>query len=229
MSRTFQLDERSLGEAVATLAQVDADLAAIMARHGSPPLWARDAGFQTLLKIILEQQVTLESGQAAYERLERAAGTIEAGAIVNLGEAGAREAGLTRQKARYVVELARAVLDGRLDLDAVTRAPDDEARARLVAIPGIGDWTVDVYLLLALRRPDAWPHGDLALANSAQFVKRLPQRPTPLELSALAEAWRPWRAVAARLLWHSYLSGDRVRSTGKGNGKRKDRPNGRPG
>jgi DNA-3-methyladenine glycosylase II len=216
VSRPFQVDEGSLAEAVAALAEVDADLAEILGRHGSPPLWAREAGFQTLLKIILEQQVTLESGQAAYDRLERAAGTIEAEAIIDLGEAGAREAGLTRQKARYVVEVARAVLDGRLDLHAVARASDDAARARLVAIPGIGDWTVDVYLLLALRRPDAWPRGDLALANSAQFVKRLPQRPTFAELDHLAESWRPWRSVAARMLWHSYLSGDRPRRSNGG-------------
>jgi DNA-3-methyladenine glycosylase II len=216
VSRPFQLDEGSLGEAVAALAEVDADLAEILARHGSPPLWAREAGFQTLLKIILEQQVTLESGQAAYDRLERAAGTIEAGAIIDLGEAGARAAGLTRQKARYVLELARAVFDGRLDLDAVARASDDDARAMLVAIHGIGDWTVDVYLLLALRRPDAWPRGDLALASSAQFVKRLSDRPTFAELDRLAESWRPWRSVAARLLWHSYLSGDRSRRSNGG-------------
>jgi DNA-3-methyladenine glycosylase II len=216
VSDPFQLDEGSLGEAVVALAEVDADLAAVLARHGSPPLWAREASIKTLLKIILEQQVTLESGQAAYDRLERAAGTIEAGAIIDLGEAGARRAGLTRQKARYVLELARAVFDGRLDLDAVARASDDDARAMLIAIPGIGDWTVDVYLLLALRRPDAWPRGDLALANSAQFVKRLPHRPTFAELDRLAEKWRPWRSVAARLLWHSYLSGDRPRRSNGG-------------
>jgi DNA-3-methyladenine glycosylase II len=174
-----------------------------------PPLWPRDPGFRTLVQILLEQQVTLSSGEAAFARLERAAGRVDPGALLVLGEDGARSAGLTLQKARYVVALARAVLDGSVHLEMLAKSPDEAVRATLLAVPGIGPWTVDVYLLMALRRPDAWPTADIALAASAQFVKRLPQRPTFAELDCLAESWRPWRAVAARLLWHSDLSGDR--------------------
>jgi DNA-3-methyladenine glycosylase II len=207
------MDSGLLAEGITWLSGRDADLARVVERHGPPPLWPRDPGFQTLIRIILEQQVTLSSGEAAFGRLERAAGRVEPEAIVTLGEDGARAAGLTRQKARHVVALSRAVLDRSLDLAAIDIAGDDDARATLLAVPGIGPWTIDVYLLMALRRPDAWPTADIALASSAQFVKRLPRRPTFAELDLMAETWRPWRAAAARLLWHSYLSGDRPRPT----------------
>ena len=209
--RPAQLDEKALGQAIDVLTARDPDLARVVERHGPPPLWPREPGFETLVRIILEQQVTLSSGEAALARLARAAGSIDPAALVALGEDGARGAGLTRQKSRYVVALAQAVLDGTLDLRSVETVSDDEARATLLAVPGVGPWTIDVYLLMALRRPDAWPTADIALAASAQFVKRLPQRPTFAELDRMAEAWRPWRAAAARLLWHSYLSGDRPR------------------
>jgi DNA-3-methyladenine glycosylase II len=206
------MDASMLAEGITWLSRRDPDLARVVEGHGPPPLWPRDPGFQTLIRIILEQQVTLSSGEAAFGRLERAAGRVEPEAIVRLGEDGSRAAGLTRQKARYVVALSRAVLDRSLDLAGIDIAGDDDARATLVAVPGIGPWTIDVYLLMALRRPDAWPTADIALASSAQFVKRLPRRPTFAELDLMAEGWRPWRAAAARLLWHSYLSGDRPRA-----------------
>ena len=207
------LDEALLLDCVGALTARDPDLAAVVERHGPPPLWPRDPGFQTLVRIVLEQQVTLSSGEAAFARLEGAAGSVDPRSLVSLGEDGARGAGLTRQKARYVVALAQAVLDGTLDLEAVSTTTDDAARTILLTVPGVGPWTIDVYLLMALRRPDAWPTADIALAASAQFVKRLPNRPTFAELDRMADAWRPWRAVAARLLWHSYLCGDRPRAT----------------
>jgi DNA-3-methyladenine glycosylase II len=203
------LDELTVQRAAGQLARSDPDLSAVLTRHGPPSLWAREPGFQTLVRIILEQQVTLESGRAAFERLESAAGHVDPDALVRLGEMGARAAGITRQKSGYLIGLAAAVVGGTLDVDVLERLPDNDVRSALIAVPGIGPWTADVYLLLALRRPDAWPTADMALAASAQFVKRLPSRPTFPELDVMAEAWRPWRAVAARLLWHSYLSGDR--------------------
>ena len=198
--------------AVAALDAVDPDLAGIAARHGPPPLWARDPGFDTLVRIILEQQVSLGAALAAYGRLKGVVGTVEPARIVGAGEGPLREAGLTRQKARYIVGLATLILDGRLDLDALATRPDDEARAALIAVTGIGHWTADIYLLMALLRPDIWPSGDLALAAAMRRAKRLPVLPTRDEQAAIAEAWRPWRAVAARLLWHSYLAGERVSS-----------------
>ena len=204
-----RLDERALGDAVELLASLDDDLGRIAARHGPPPLWPRQPGFGTLVRIILEQQISLSSAEAAYGRLERAVGTIEPRTVLQLGEAGMRGIGQTRQKSRYVAELAEAVSSGRLDVASLEMASDDEARDRLMTVPGIGRWSADVYLLLAMRRPDIWPSGDIALATAVRVVKRLSERPTPDQMVALAEAWRPWRAVAARLLWHAYLSGER--------------------
>lgn len=203
------LDLTRLHDAAAILARRDPDLGGILARLGPPPLWDRTPGFATLVAIILEQQVSLRSGAAALERLERAAGALDPGAIASLGNAGARAAGLTRQKARYVVALAEATIDGRFDPIAVAAATDDDARAQLVALLGIGRWTADIYLLMALGRPDIWPAGDLALATSMRRAKGLETIPDAAAQRHIAEAWRPWRAVAARLLWHAYLAGER--------------------
>jgi DNA-3-methyladenine glycosylase II len=203
------LDDGSLVVAVRELAARDDDLAGIAARHGTPPLWAREPGFETLVRIILEQQVSLGSAEAAHRRLLGAAGAVDPVAIVAAGESRLREAGLTRQKSRYVVGLAQDVVDGRLDLTLVADAGDDEARATLTRVVGVGTWTADIYLLMALLRPDVWPTGDLALAGSMRRAKRLASVPTASEQLAIAEAWRPHRAVAARLLWHAYLAGER--------------------
>jgi DNA-3-methyladenine glycosylase II len=134
---------------------------------------------------------------------------VEPAAIVAAGEEALRAAGLTRQKARYLVGLAREVLDGRLDFDAVAAADDAAARAALTSLLGIGRWTADIYLLMALGRPDIWPTGDLALAGAMRRAKRLAALPSGAEQEVIAEAWRPWRAVAARLLWQAYLAGER--------------------
>ena len=210
LAATRPLDDDALHEAAVELARRDPDLAAILGRHGPPPLWARPPGFATLVAIVLEQQVSLRSGAAALERLRIAAGgTVEPGAVADLGEDGARAAGLTRQKARYVVALADAAADGRLDLDAIAAADDEEARQGLIALLGVGRWTADIYLLMALGRPDIWPEGDLALASAMRRAKGLEALPTADEQRRLAEAWRPFRAVAARLLWHAYLAGER--------------------
>jgi DNA-3-methyladenine glycosylase II len=141
--------------------------------------------------------------------LERAIGTVEPKTIIAAGEDALRAAGQTRQKSGYVVGLARDVLEGRLDLDAVAAADDDDARTMLTGVVGIGRWSADIYLLMALRRPDIWPSGDLALAGAMRRAKGMGALPSGPEQVAVAEAWRPWRAVAARLLWHAYLAGER--------------------
>ncbi len=203
------LDGARLLEGVGALAAFDADLAGIVDRHGPPPLWDRPAGFETLVRIILEQQVSLASAYAAVGRLVRVAGSIAPEPIMAAGEAGLRAAGLTRQKARYISALADAAVTGTLDLEEVARLDDDAARARLTALLGIGRWTADIYLLMALGRPDVWPVGDLALAGAMRRAKSLESLPSPAEQDDIATRWRPWRAVAARLLWHAYLAGER--------------------
>ncbi len=201
------LDNATLRRAVAALGRGDKDLARIAERVGVPPLWRRPAGFATLVHIVLEQQVSLASARAAFERLLAEVEELDAAGFLGLTEATLRRCGFSRQKSRYCRGIAAAVEDGTLDLDQLGRLPDQAVRKRLVAITGIGPWTANIYLLMALGRPDVWPVGDLALAVAVQQVKRLETRPGAEELEAIGEAWRPWRSVAARLLWQSYLTG----------------------
>ena len=204
------LDERSFATAVAGLCEADADLAAIVERHGVPEFWAREPGFPTLVLLILEQQVSLASARAAYDRLVLRLGRLTPQGVLDSSDEELRADGFSRQKNRYVRALAAAIEGGALDLDAVGELDDVDVRTALVALPGIGPWTAEVYLLSALRRPDTWPTGDIALQEGARRAKGLDIRPTPEELETIGEAWRPHRATAARLLWHLYLSDGRV-------------------
>lgn len=200
------LDETSFAAAATELCRVDPDLAAIVDRHGLPEFWAREPGLPTLVLLILEQQVSLASARAAYDRLVTRLGGLSTGGILGSTDQELRADGFSRQKTRYVRVLAAAVEDGSFDLDAVASMDDDAARTALVTLPGIGPWTAEVYLLSALRRPDTWPVGDIALQEAVRRTRRLEARPTPGELEEIGEAWRPRRASAARLLWHLYLS-----------------------
>ena len=203
-------------EGVDALSRRDADLAQIVDRCGPPPLWARPPGYATLVQIILEQQVSLASGRATFNRLRGAFGDITPERMASLTQSEIQSVGVTRQKAGYCLGLARQIVDGALDLRGLARAGDDEVRQRLVEIRGIGPWTADIYLLMALLRPDVWPDGDLALATAAQQVKRLRHLPDTARLRRLAAPWAPWRAVGARLLWHHYLSVRSARSPAAG-------------
>jgi DNA-3-methyladenine glycosylase II len=195
----------TLGAGARDLAAVDPDLAAVLDRLGEPPLWGRNPGFPTLVRIILEQQVSLTAARTLYLRLVRSLGGMTPQAVHVAEVGGLRDFGLTRQKASYCHGLAARVLDGRLDLAAVARGPDDEGRRVLLEVPGLGPWSIDIYYLMALRRPDVWPQGDLALAAALRDVKRLDGPPTRDEQQAMAAAWVPWRSVAARILWAHYL------------------------
>jgi DNA-3-methyladenine glycosylase II len=158
------------------------------------------------MRIILEQQVSLAAARTMYRRIESHLGGITPNGIAALDVVGLRQLGLTRQKAAYCHGLARRVIDGTLDLAAVAGAPDDVGRTALLAVPGLGPWSVDIYYLMALRRPDVWPQGDLALAAVLRDVKGLRNRPTNEEQQACASQWAPWRSVAARILWAHYLA-----------------------
>lgn len=205
--RPTTLDRTSLLTGVRELAARDRDLARIVDEFGPPPLWARPRGFPTLVRIILEQQVSLASAAALYARLElHFDGAVTPARVAARGEPALLALGFTRQKARYVAGLARQLQDGAVSLERIARLPDADAGLSLVRIPGIGPWTAGVYLLMALRRPDVWPPGDLGLHKSMAEVRGLNAVPTSDEAAAFAARWSPWRAVAARLLWHSYLS-----------------------
>jgi DNA-3-methyladenine glycosylase II len=196
----------SLSRAAQTLAAMDADLGRILRRLGEPPLWGRRPGFPTLVRIILEQQVSLSAARTMYRRLYSHLGGMTPEGIFALQVGGLRDLGLTRQKAGYCHGLAARILGGDLDLAAIVRCPDDVGRSALLAVPGLGPWSVDIYYVMALRRPDVWPQGDLALASALQEVKRLPALPTREDQEDLTRPWAPWRSVAARILWAHYLS-----------------------
>ncbi len=200
------LNETVFSQGVRLLAGRDAHLAEVVEKHGQPPLWVREPGFPTLVYIILEQQVSLASAKAAFDRLKDAVRPLTPGRFLKLTDSELLCIGFSRQKALYTRLLAESLARGYFDLRDLHHLQDDAARKMLVAFKGIGTWTADIYLLSALRRPDIWPAGDLALATAVQEVKRLRRRPSPERLEKMSEPWRPWRAVAARLFWHHYLS-----------------------
>lgn len=200
------LSHAALHAGTRALVAADSRLAAVVSRLGMPPMFARRPGFAALVRIILEQQVSLAAAWTMYRRLGLHAGGITPESIAALEVGGLREFGLTRQKAAYCHGLAVRVIDGRLDLSAVARADDEGARRMLLDVPGIGPWSVDIYFLMALRRPDVWPQGDLALAVAMREVRALRRLPSREQQQKIASRWAPWRSVAARILWMHYLA-----------------------
>jgi len=205
------LDRSSLAAAARGLAGRDPDLARIFNVYGEPPLWRRPTGFPTLVKIILEQQVSLSSAASMFARLKTAINPFSPERFLEVGEPYLRRLGVTRQKSGFLIHLSASVVSGQLNLRRLSRMTDDNARSALTSLKGIGAWSADVYLLMAMRRADIWPAGDLALAAAVQQLKGLTKRPGPDELEMLAEGWRPHRAVAARMLWQFYL-GEKARA-----------------
>lgn len=201
-----RLDADTFVLACEMLISEDPDLAKLVDRWGIPEFWNRRPGFETLVLLILEQQVSLASGAAMYARVARLTGQVTPGNVLAAGEHRLRSIGVTRQKTSYLLDLARRIVDGELDLTTLEELPEDVARRQLISIRGIGTWTADAYLLSASRRPDMWPVGDRALQVGSAEVLGLDSVPDEAELEILAESWRPVRAVAARLIWHSYLS-----------------------
>ncbi len=203
----------TLAEGARALSLRDPDLAALFARNGLPPMWARRPGFPTLVHIVLEQQVSIAAARTLFRRVREALGEMTPELVVERGILGLHRLGLTRQKAAYCHALAEAVMDGSLSLSGIARAEDAAGRSTLLQLRGIGPWSADIYYLMALRRPDVWPVGDLALAIALAEVKRLRARPDTQRQLSLSAAWAPWRSVAARLLWHYYLTTRRERRT----------------
>ena len=203
--RPSVLTKARLADAAVYLAKQDADLAAILETYGTPPMWQRRPGFSTLIHIILEQQVSLSSAASMFARLQQHIDPFEPNRLLELGGVQLRSLGMTRQKTAYCLHLAEMVVSSRLELERLPKLEDEAVKSALMQVKGIGLWSAEVYLLMVLRRPDIWPVNDLALATAAHKVKRLKQRPSPERLLKLAEQWRPFRSVAARMLWQSYL------------------------
>ena len=203
-SRTI-LNEEAFSQGVCFLTERDEHLAEVVATYGRPSLWVREPGFPTLVYIILEQQVSLASAKAAFDRLKATVKPLTPSGFLKLDDAELLRIGFSRQKTLYTRLLAESLARRHFDLRYLHNLPDESAHKMLMAFKGIGRWTADIYLLSALGRPDIWPTGDLALATAVKEVKRLRKRPSPEKLEALSALWRPWRAVAARLFWHAYL------------------------
>jgi DNA-3-methyladenine glycosylase II len=167
-------------------------------------MWGRPPGFSTLLRIVLEQQVSLVSARAMFARLNSNVAPFTPEGFISVGEARLRALGVTRQKSHYCIQVAHAFTNG--DLRRITSMSDKDAHATLVQIKGVGPWTANIYLLMALKRPDIWPDGDVALATAVGRLRQMKVRPSFAELAKIAEAWRPYRSVAARMLWQFYLA-----------------------
>ena len=202
-----KLDHITLLEGVKWLSEKDPDLGKVISEYGPPPLWDREPGFPSLLKIILEQQVSLASAQSTYDKLVAKLGTLTPESFLTLDDAELKKAGFSRQKTRYGRVLVHSILDGSLDLHRLESLSNSEVEERLTALTGIGKWTSGIYLLMILCRPDVWPRGDLALNKAMMEVKSLETVPNNDLAEKIAENWRPWRSVAARILWHHYLGG----------------------
>ncbi|HEX5695450.1 MAG TPA: S26 family signal peptidase [Acidimicrobiia bacterium] len=203
--RVEHLDEVTFAEATMLLAGEEPAFARVIDEFGPPPFWSRPAGFPTLVWLIMEQQVSLESGAAMFRRLHELLGSIDPDTLRAATESDLRGIGVTRQKAPYLLQLAEAVATGDLDLGSMSDRPVAEARQALLAIKGIGPWTADAYLLSALRFPDVFPVGDRALQVGTAEVLAMSSIPNEGELELISLPWRPIRAAAARIIWHSYL------------------------
>lgn len=198
------LNKRTLAAACRTLTS-DPHLRIVYERYGVPPLWDREPGFATLLQIILEQQVSLASAKACFDKLGAQLGDVTPLAVLSLSDGELRTVGFSRQKTAYARHLAEAVLEDRLDLERLELLSDAEVKSELIKLKGIGEWTSDIYLLMALLRPDVMPKGDIALHSAWHRLSGEP-RPSSDEFLVIAERWKPFRSVAARMLWHFYLS-----------------------
>ncbi len=196
--------EKNFHQLCNILARKDADIKAIIEQYGYPPLWSRKAGFETLIHIILEQQVSLASARAALLKLKEKIGVVTPAKLLQLTDAELKACYFSRQKTVYARCLAEAVLSKKLSIAKLEQLPDEDIRHQLTCIKGIGNWTVDVFLMMVLHRNDLFPTGDIALMNSVRHVKQMPNA-TKEELLQLAEIWKPYRTIAAFVFWHAYI------------------------
>ncbi|MEM7794180.1 MAG: DNA-3-methyladenine glycosylase 2 family protein [Cyanobacteria bacterium P01_C01_bin.118] len=200
------LTPQRLQQGVEALVKREPSFAKVVEQCNLPPFWQRAPGFPTLIQIILEQQVSLASANSAYKRLLVSADPLSPESFLQLTDVDLKQIGFSRQKISYGRTLAHAIQEQTLNLSALEALSDQAVRDHLIRIKGIGIWTANIYLLMALRRADIWPRGDLALHVAIQQLMELPKRPTADEAHTMSLAWQPWRSVAARLLWHFYLS-----------------------
>jgi len=186
------------------LCKKDSDLHSIIDQYGYPPFWTRPNTFETLVLTILEQQVSLASAYAAYKKLKDLIGKISPESVLKLTDEQLQSCYFSRQKMLYARELASAMVSKKISLRKLQTQPSEEIRKTLKDLKGIGDWTVDIYLIHALQRTDIFPTGDLALVNAVKMIKNRPAI-TKDELISISEPWKPNRSIATMMLWHYYI------------------------
>jgi DNA-3-methyladenine glycosylase II len=199
-----------------TLARKDKDLAIVIEQYGYPPMWTRPNSFETLVHFILEQQVSLASALAALEKLRERIRLITPERVLQLNDGELRECYFSRQKIIYVRSLAKAIIDNQIDLKEMATLSDARVHEKLIALKGIGNWTIDVYLMFVLQHTDIFPIGDLAVRNAVIAVKGLVKNVSKEKILDIAKIWKPYRTVAAMILWHYYLQ-TRASKPGKNN------------
>lgn len=187
------------------LALKDKDFQKIIQQYGYPPQWRREPSFATLIHIILEQQVSLASAKAAFDKLQSYIGDITPANILRLSDEELRSCYFSRQKANYARNLSTAVINDELIIEKLVLQNDEAIRVQLKKIKGIGDWTVDVFLMMCLQSADIFPYGDIAAMNSLKYIKQISSQAPNKELFRIVESWKPYRSVAAYLLWHAYI------------------------
>lgn len=206
---TLQLSKENFYQLCDGLASRDKELSQIIREYGYPPLWNRPNTFESLVHIILEQQVSLASALAALNKLKERLTEVTPQNFLLLTDEELRNCYFSRQKTVYTRGLAQALVEGTLDLTELSALDDSMVRSRLVALKGIGNWTVDIYLLFVLQRANIFPMGDLAAINALKRIKKLPKDTPPEKLIAITGKWHPHKSAATMLLWHHYLSSTR--------------------
>jgi len=193
------------------LGKKDAHLQSIIKQYGYPPMWRRNNSFSSLIHIILEQQVSLASAKAAYVKLKERIGKITPEKLLTLSDEEMKACYFSRQKTVYARHLAEMILSGKIVLNKLRQLSNEEIRSQLKQVKGIGDWTVDIYLLFVLQRTDIFPHGDLAMMNALKEVKKLKPQASKEKIISLSESWQPYRSVATMLFWHHYIQKRKIR------------------
>ena len=200
------MNDSEFTRAVNILCEKDADLKKVTGKFGLPEMKVRQPGLSTLVYIILEQQVSLASAKAVYDRLLNIWKPANAGNFLKFSDPALRDIGFSRQKIEYTKIAAEAVLAGEIDLENCSGRTDEQVRESLLKLKGIGRWTADIYLMMALRRPDIWPGRDLAIIKAVQEIKGFTAVPSEKDMKQVSDNWRPFRSAAAMILWHYYLS-----------------------
>lgn len=193
-------------KATKNLIKIDPDLEKIYKQVGLPKYWDRPNNFSSILQFILEQQVSIASAKAVFEKLLQINPDIYSENFLKIGDSDLRQAGFSKQKILYSRIFAEEVSNGKLDFEQISLLSEAQIKERLTHIKGIGNWTVNCYLIFCLNRTDIWPAGDLALNKALCVLKNLDEIPDQKKSHEIANAWKPWRSAAARLLWHYYLS-----------------------